>query len=76
MFHDRNLNNKINRIHQRVYQNNLSFCELLDLGNSVTVHQKYLQVLVTQIYNVKNGIAPESLNYIQDHLVINLGEKT
>ena len=76
MFHDRHLNNKFNRIHQRVYQNNLSFCELLDLDNSVTVHQKYLQVLVTQIYNVKNGIAPESLNHIQDHLVINLGEKT
>ena len=76
MFHDRNLNNKINRIQQRVYQNNLSFCELLDLDNSVTVHQKYLQVLVTQSYNVKNGIAPESLNYIQDHLVISLGEKT
>ena len=35
MFHSRNLNNKINRIHERalrlVYQNNLSFSELLDL---------------------------------------------
>ena len=44
MFHSRNLNNKINRIHERalrlVYQNNLSFSELLDLDNSVTVHQK------------------------------------
>ena len=43
-FHGRNLNNKINRIHERalrlVYQNNLSFPELLDLDNSVTVHQK------------------------------------
>ena len=42
MFHSRNLNNKINRIHERalrlVYQNNLSFSELLDLGNSVTVN--------------------------------------
>ena len=44
MFHSRNLNNKINRIHERalrlVYQNNLSFSELLDLDNSVTVQQK------------------------------------
>ena len=44
MFHSRNLNNKINQIHERalklVYQNNLSFPELLDLDNSVTVHQK------------------------------------
>ena len=63
MFHSRNLNNKINRIHERalrlVYQNNLSFSELLDLDNSVTVHQKNLQVLVTEIYKVKNGIASE-----------------
>ena len=56
MFHSRNLNNKINRIHERalrlVYQNNLSFAELLDLDNSVTVHQKNLQVLATEIYKV------------------------
>ena len=88
MFHSRSLNNKINRIHERarrlVYQNNLSFPELLDLDNSVTVHQKNLQVLVTEIYKVKNGIAPDITNdffelqnpsYNLDHLVINLGEK-
>ena len=42
MFHTRNLNNKINQIHapalRQVYENNLSFFELLDLVNSVTVH--------------------------------------
>ena len=68
MFHSRNLNNKINLIHERalrlVYQNNLSFSELLDLDNSVTVHQKNLQVLVTEIYKVKNGIAPEIMKDI------------
>ena len=68
MFHSRNLNNKINRIHERalrlVYQNNLSFSELLDLDNSVTVHQKNLQVLVTEIYKVKHGIAPEIMKDI------------
>ena len=57
MFHGCNLNNKINRIHERalrlIYQNNSSFSELLDLDNSVTVHQKNLQVLVTEIYKVK-----------------------
>ena len=46
MFHSRNLNNKINRIQKRalrlVHQNNLSFSELVDLDNSVTVHQKSL----------------------------------
>ena len=68
MFHSRNLNNKINRIHERalglVYQNKLSFSELLDLEKSVTVHQKKLQVLVTEIYKVKNGIAPELIKDI------------
>ena len=62
MFHSRSLNNKINRVHERalrlVYQNNLSFSGLLDLDNSATMHQKNLQVLVTEIYKVKNGIAP------------------
>ena len=68
MFHSRSLNNKINRIHERalrlVYQNNLSFSELLDLDNSVAVHQKNLQVFVTEIYKVKNGIAPDIMNDI------------
>ena len=68
MLHSRNLNNKINRIYERVlrlmYQNNLSFSEPLDLDNSVTVHQKNLQVLVTEIYKVKNGIAPEIMKDI------------
>ena len=44
MFHSRNLNNKIKWIHERalrfVYQNSLSFSELLDLDNSVTVLKK------------------------------------
>ena len=66
MLHSRSLNIKINRIHERplrlVYRNNLSFSELLDLDNSVTVPQKILQVLVTEIYKVKNGIAPDIMN--------------
>ena len=68
MFHSHGFNNKINRIHERalrlVYPNNLSFSELLNLDNSVTVHQKNLQVLVTEIYKVKNGIAPDIMKDI------------
>ena len=68
MFQSRNLNNKNNRIHERalrlVYLNNLSFSELLDLDSYVTVHQKILQVLVTEIYKFKNGIAPEIMKGI------------
>ena len=67
MFHSRSLNNKMNRIHERalrsVYQNNLSFSELLDLGNSVTVHQKnvLVHVLVTEIYNERHFQTTKSL---------------
>ena len=68
MFHSRHLNNKISRMHERalrlVYQNNLSFSELLDLDDSVTLHQINLQVLVTEIYKIKNGIAPERMKDI------------
>ena len=68
MFHSRNLNNKINQIHEQalrlVYQNNLSFSELLNLDNSLTVQQKNLQRLVAEIYKVKNGIAPEIMKEI------------
>ena len=35
------------------YQNNLSFSELFDLYDSVTVHHKNLQVLVIEICKVK-----------------------
>ena len=68
MFHSCTLNRKINRIHERalrlVYQNNLSFSELLHLDNSVKVHHKNLQVYVKEIYKVKNRIAPEIIKGI------------
>ena len=63
MFHNRTLNNKINRLHERalriVYKNdNLTFQELLDMDNSITIHQKNLQRLATEMYKVKNNISP------------------
>ena len=42
-----------------VYQNNLSFSEFLHLDNFAKVCHKKLQVLVTEVYKVKNGIATE-----------------
>ena len=52
------------RTHRLVYQNNLSFSELLDPDNSVKLDQKNLQILVTEVYKVKNGIAPEIMKDI------------
>ena len=47
MFHSRNLNNKINRERalRLVYQNSLSFSEILDLDNSVTRTKKICKSL-------------------------------
>ena len=61
MFHGRNLNNKINRIHERdlriAYKDNVStFEKLLEMDNSVTVHQRNLQLLMVEIY--KTNISP------------------
>ena len=71
MFHNRALNNRINKIHERalrlVYQNkNLSFSELLELDNAVTIHQRNLQVLVTEIFKVKNNSSPEIMKQVFD----------
>ena len=69
MFHSRELNYCINRIHERalrlVYQDNsLSFAELLEKDNSVTIHQRNLQVLATKIFRLKNGLAPEIMKKV------------
>ena len=71
MFHNRALSNRINKIHERalrlLYQNkNLSFSELLELDNTVTIHQRSLQVLVTEIFKVKNNLSPEIMKQVFD----------
>ena len=63
MFHNRTLNSKINRLHERalriVYKNDeLNFNELLELDNSMTVHHRNLQILAIEMYKVKNKISP------------------
>ena len=63
MFHSRQLNNKINKLHERalrmVYKNtNLSFQELLDLDESFCIHHRNLQRLATEMYKIKNDISP------------------
>ena len=69
MFHSRELNKKINRIHERslrlVYSDKTSaFQELLDKDKSVSVHNKNIQVLATEIYKTVNGLAPTIMNSI------------
>ena len=64
IFHDRTLNNRLNRIYEGalriVYRDKTSnFTELLHTDNAVTVHQRNLQVLATEVYKVKMGLAPQ-----------------
>ena len=63
MFHNRTLNRKINKLHERalriVYKNeNLTFQELLDKDGSVTVHHRNLRKLATEMYKIKNHLSP------------------
>ena len=69
MFNSTELNNHINRIHERalrlVYQDNsLSFAKLLEKDNSVTIPQRNLQLLATDIFKLKNRLAPEIMKKI------------
>lgn len=63
MFHDRRSSNKINRLHERalriVYKDDtLSFEELLEKDESVTIHVRNLQSLAIELYKVKNDLSP------------------
>ena len=70
MFHSRKMEHRINRIHKRalklVYQDypDLTFQELLTKDKSVSVHQKNLQLLATEIVKSKTGVSPELMNDI------------
>ena len=65
MFHNRTLNNRINKIHEKTvrlaYKNEtfFSFDDLQKRGKSVSIHQKNLQILTTEIYRTKNNLGPK-----------------
>ena len=69
MFHSRVLNNKINRTHERALKitykdKSLTFQELLEKGNSVSIHHRNVQKLAIEIYKLLHGFSPPILNYI------------
>ena len=64
MYHSRALNNKINRLHKRclriIYNDKqLTFEELLEKDDSVSVHIRNLQTLAIEMYKVMNGSSAE-----------------
>ena len=63
MFHDRKIDNKINKIQERAfriaYKDNTSrFKEFLEKDNSVSIHKKNLQLLMIEIYKTENQLNP------------------
>ena len=69
MFHSRNWNSQVNKVHERalriVYQDYaFSFTELLQNDNSTTIHNRNIQLLVTELSKVKNGLPQPFMNEI------------
>ena len=62
MFHSRTLNNKMNKLHEGalrlVYDDeNLTFQELLDLDNSMTIHHRKIQKFAIEMFKIKNNLS-------------------
>ena len=69
MFHSRQLNNKINKLHERclriVYNNNTStYEEHLETYNSVSVHLQNVQALAIELNKVVNRFSPDIMKYV------------
>ena len=62
------MEHRINRIHERtlrlIYPNEhqLTFKELLEKNKTISIHQRNLQTLATEIYKAKNKTSPEVVN--------------
>jgi hypothetical protein len=64
MFHSRELNSKINRVHERCLRilyndKQSSFPKLLEIDKDFCVHHRNLQRLCIEMFKVVNGISPE-----------------
>ena len=69
MFHDRNVDNKTNKIHERALRiafkdTSSNFEELLTKAASVTIHQRNLQLLTAEIYKTKHDLNPKFMGEI------------
>ena len=71
MFCGRNLNNRINHLHERslriVYNDyESSFQELLELDNSVSIHHRNIRLLSIELFKVKNGLSNQIISELFD----------
>ena len=66
MRHNRIINKKINILHQRCLRiiycdKQSSFEELLEKDSSVSIHERNIQILATEMYKVSNGMPPPQI---------------
>ena len=69
MCHSRTNNRKTNRLHERclriIYNDKQSpFIKLLEKGNSISIHQRNLQILAIEMFKVSNVLSPVLMNDI------------
>ena len=69
MMHSRNLNNRINKIHERalrlVYDDcEKTFAELLVLDDSFTIHERNIQSLAIELFKVIHNLSPEIMSEV------------
>ena len=70
MFHGRKMEHRIDSIHKSALKlaypdsHDVTFEDLLAKDKSVSVHQKNLQLLATEIFKAKTGVSPELMNDI------------
>ena len=67
MFCSRQSNNLINKVLERgvrlIYRDETrDFQQILRKRNEITIHQRNLQVLMTEVYKIIKGIAPSIMN--------------
>ena len=63
MFHNRKVNSRINRLHERalrlLYKDDVSTFEgLLEMDGAFTIHQRNIQSLAIEMYKAKNNLGP------------------
>ena len=66
MFHSRKINNRINNLHEPALRVDYKaiFSELLSKDKLVTIHQRNLQLLATEMFKTKNEIKPKIMEEI------------
>ena len=69
IFHDRSVNKKINKIHERAFRiaykdSCLNFEELLTKANTASIYNKNLQLLATEIFKPQRSLNPSFMNQV------------